>query len=167
MIKTLAVIMLLVYPVSVNAQVLSLSLIAQNEQQTWICPKCGAENPISNKFCTECGNPGPGAQPGSYQQRSEILDLIAQAEADAQNDTNSLIWGGAGCLLGIIGVGVAAVVEPSVPSARVVNISPQEINAYTSAYKSKAKSIQLKHAAGGCLLGTGLAILIIALTSSD
>lgn len=164
MIRTLSIIMLLIYPITINGQI-AILIISQGQQEVWICQECGAVNPSTNKYCTQCGHPGPNAK----EDRSFILsefDAAKQGEADAELDTNTMTWGALGCLLGLIGVGIAAVVEPNVPSHRLSNIPSQHVNTYISSYMSKAKRKQINSALGGCLLGTGVSLLIVLLAGS-
>ncbi len=59
-----------------------------------------------------------------------------EATQDAQADENGTLWFFAGCLLGLIGVVIAAVAEPTPPPARLMGKSPEYLAVYTQTYKS-------------------------------
>lgn len=91
-------------------------------------------------------------------------DAIAQAQVDASSDVNGMLWMGAGCLFGILGVGAAYIIEPSPKATRLLGKSPEYVAAYTDAYKNKAKSVQTSNAWIGCLGGTALYLLLLLAT---
>ncbi|MBD3274242.1 MAG: hypothetical protein GF372_02970 [Candidatus Marinimicrobia bacterium] len=70
---------------------------------------------------------------------------IAGMEA-AEGDTNGTLWFGAGCLVGIIGVGAAYLYEPNPPAADLVGKSQDYVASYTDAYADEAQTIQQKNA---------------------
>lgn len=70
-------------------------------------------------------------------------------ERAAQNDTQKELWFGAGCLVGVIGLGAAYLYEPNPPSADLVGKSDKYVANYTDAYKEEAQSIQQKYALYG------------------
>lgn len=85
-----------------------------------------------------------------------------EAQQDAQADTNQLAWGAGSCVLGTVGacllgsVGVigAYAYQPAPPPARFLGKSPQYIESYTKAYKTKVRRLQFRSAAIGCIGGT-------------
>jgi hypothetical protein len=81
---------------------------------------------------------------------------VMEATQDAQADNNGVLWFFAGCLLGLIGVIIAAVVDPTPPAARMIGKSPEYLAVYMTTYKSAGHSAQLHSA----LWGVG-AILIV------
>jgi hypothetical protein len=85
--------------------------------------------------------------------------VIAQATQDAHADESGALWFFAGCLLGLIGIVIAAVVEPTPPPARLMGKSPEYISVYTTTYKSEGKSAQLRSALFG--LGTTVVVFIV------
>jgi hypothetical protein len=89
----------------------------------------------------------------------------AAAEADADADTSGALWFGAGCLLGVIGILVAYVVEPHPQATRLMGKDAEYIQAYTLTYTSAAKSIQTKMALYGCAAGavTGVVLYVFAI----
>jgi hypothetical protein len=84
---------------------------------------------------------------------------MAQATQDAEADTNGAAWFFLGCL-GLIGVLIAYVAEPSPPPERLMGKSPEYVGAYVGTYKSAGKSAQGRQAIIGCLVGTGVAVAI-------
>ena len=81
-----------------------------------------------------------------------------EATQDAQADENGALWFFAGCLLGLIGVVIAAVAEPTPPPARLMGKSPEYLAVYTQTYKSEGKSAQLRSSLWG--VGTALVVVV-------
>lgn len=102
---------------------------------------------------------GPDA-PGSPEQA---------ALADAEADTNSALWFGAGCLLSWVGVLVAYVAEPAPPFSRMVGKPPEYVGRYVRVYTEAGRSEQTRMALFGC--GTTLvgyaAVMVFALSNSS
>lgn len=88
---------------------------------------------------------------------------VAEAQAQAEKDVNGTLWLGVGCLLGLVGYLIALLVVPNPPAGALMGKSPDYVVQYTDAYKSKAKSMQTSKALIGCLVGTGLQILVYVL----
>jgi hypothetical protein len=108
--------------------------------------------------------PPPAGQP-AYGYAPPPVDAgraAAEAIQDANADINGTLWFFVGCL-GLIGIAVAYLAEPSPPAARLMGKSAEYVMIYSTAYKSEGKSIQGRHAIYGCLVGTaiGVAIYII------
>jgi hypothetical protein len=101
--------------------------------------------------------PSPGYSPGYY----DAANATAQAITDAQADTNGTLWFFVGCL-GLIGILIAYVAEPTPPPARLLGKSPEYVANYANAYKSAGKSAQGKQAIIGCAVGTAIAVAIYA-----
>ncbi len=76
-----------------------------------------------------------------------------QAEMDAEADVNKVLWIAAGFFLGLLGVGAAYVLEPDPPASNLLGKSPEYVAVYTDCYKRKGKSVQVKNAVIGCVLG--------------
>jgi hypothetical protein len=76
---------------------------------------------------------------------------LADGTADAEADTNTVLWFGAGCVLSLVGVLIGYVVEPSPPPSRYVGRSPEYVAAFSSAYRSAGSSAQGRSAIFGCL----------------
>jgi hypothetical protein len=97
--------------------------------------------------------PAPGYAPGQpyYYPPPPVDAARAAAEAtnDAHADTNGTLWFFAGCLLGVIGIVIAYVAEPTPPPARMMGKSPEYLAIYTTAYKAEARSIQGRAAIWG------------------
>lgn len=92
----------------------------------------------------------------------------AAAEADADADTSGALWFGAGCLLGVVGILVAYIIEPHPQATRIMGKDAEYIQAYTMGYKSAAKSAQTKMAMYGCAAGavTGIVLYVVVLGSA-
>ncbi|HVZ85625.1 MAG TPA: hypothetical protein VHG72_01555 [Polyangia bacterium] len=133
-------------------------------QQSWEPPPPpppgqGAQ-PYGAQPAPNAGQPYPGQPyPGQpyYGSPSDSARALAQATADAQADTSGAAWFFAGCLLGVIGLIIALVVEPSPPPARLMGKSPEYIAIYTTTYKSEGKSAQLR----STLYGLGTAVVVV------
>lgn len=83
-------------------------------------------------------------------------DACLQAQIDAERDVNSILWLGAGCLFGILGVGAAYLIEPSPSAIGLLGKSADYVAVYTDCYKDSGKSIQTKNAWIGCLVGSAV-----------
>lgn len=97
--------------------------------------------------------------PATQAYANEAASAAMAAENDADADTSDALWFGAGCLLGLLGVLVAYVIEPSPPLVRLMGKSSEYVVFYTAAYKSAGKSAQGKNALYGC---TAITILYVA-----
>ena len=90
------------------------------------------------------------------------LQARIDAQQDAEADTNPFLWGTGtcvvasigSCLLGSAGVIGAYAYQPTPPAARFIGKNPQYITNYTNAYKAKAKRLQIRASAIGCIGGT-------------
>lgn len=101
------------------------------------------------------------------QQTNDAAQAIVDATRDAKNPQNGYIWFPAGCLLGVVGLGVvgillAAVYSPPPPATRLLGKSPEYIVYYTETYQNVAKDDQMTEATLGCLLGSCLLSLAYA-----
>lgn len=106
--------------------------------------------------------PGPAQPQGQPYYAPPPVDAAratADAINDAQADTNGTLWYFAGCLLGVIGILIAYVAEPSPPPARMMGKSAEYLTIYTMAYKSEARSLQGRSAIYGTL--TVLAVVVV------
>ena len=89
-------------------------------------------------------------------QGQSTNDVYVQAITDARYDaaSNSAIeWMAAGCCIGVFGVILAAIVDPSPPVQRFIGKSPEYINIYTQEYQRSARRNQIESAVGGCIIG--------------
>ncbi len=87
---------------------------------------------------------------------ANIAAIQKQAYMDAKNDAKKSttgIWVFAGCLLHVWAIAGAYVIEPSVPTARLIGKSPEYIAFYTDTYKDEVKQQRVTSAIGGCCLG--------------
>lgn len=104
------------------------------------------------------------AQRGNRIQNTTngMLQARMDAQQDAQADANPFLWSAGtcvlasvgSCLLGSVGVIGANAYKPTPSPERLMGKSPQYIASYTKAYQTKAKRLQLRSAAIGCLGGT-------------
>jgi hypothetical protein len=116
-------------------------------QQTW-------EPPAQQQWSP----PAPGA-PVYAPPPVDTGRAVLEATQDAQADTNGVLWFFAGCLLGLIGVVIAAVADPTPPPARMMGKSPEYLAVYTNTYKSVGHSAQLHSALWG--LGTAVVVVVV------
>ena len=102
----------------------------------------------------------------SAQQSPVVLEAQLAAERDAKADVNQLNWRlfglgmafiGGGCILGPVAVASAYVHLPTPPAGRFIGKSPEYILAYTEAYESKARRLQVESAVVGCIGGSAAA----------
>lgn len=99
-------------------------------------------------------------------QSEDAQSACAQAEADAEGDVNGGLWLAGGCLIGVIAVGAAYLMEPSPPASKLLNKSPEYVAVYKDCYKDKGKSIQTSNAIKGCLVGAVVSIALQAIIIS-
>jgi len=105
---------------------------------------------------------GAAAQDASAPGGGGPAAAMAQAEQDALADTSGTMWMAVGCLVGVLGVVIGYVVEPSPPPTRLLGRSPEYVASYTQAYRYAGKREQGSKALTGCLVGTGVAAVIYA-----
>ncbi len=92
------------------------------------------------------------------QQGDVKAQACTQAQADVQKDVNNTLWLAAGFLLGLVGVAVAYIYEPTPPSSNLLGKSPEYVAAYTDCYRETAKKLQTNAAVKGCVIGTLVSI---------
>lgn len=127
---------------------------------------------------------GPAPAPGGYAPGQpygqpyyapppvDAARATTEAINDARADTNGTLWFFAGCLLGVIGIIIAYVAEPTPPPARLMGKSPEYLAIYTTTYKSEARSIQGRSAIWGTATAVAVVvviyiIVIVAIVKSD
>jgi hypothetical protein len=93
----------------------------------------------------------PLPPPRAAGAASDSEQGLADGTADAEADTNTVLWFGAGCVLSLVGVLIGYIVEPSPPPSRYVGRSPEYAAAFSSAYRSTGSSAQGRSAVFGCL----------------
>jgi hypothetical protein len=89
---------------------------------------------------------------GDIEEKQE--NPCIQAYLDAERETRDILWLGAGCLLGCLGIGAAYLIEPSPSTMNLLGKSPEYVAAYTDCYTNKGRSIQTNKALIGCIVGT-------------
>ena len=106
------------------------------------------------------GPPAPGAPAYGYAPPPvDAARAAMEATQDAQADENGALWFFAGCLLGIIGVVIAYVADPTPPPARLMGKSPQYLAIYMQTYQSEGRSAQVRSSLWG--IGTVLIIGVV------
>jgi len=95
------------------------------------------------------------AQVGSRQYLAGKLD----GERDA---TGNQIWILGGCLLGLVGVILAYVIEPEVPAARILGKPPAYVKGYIEGYKSATKRKNAMYAIYGMIVWAGIVVVYAA-----
>ncbi|MFL5308580.1 MAG: hypothetical protein ACJ8F1_25430 [Polyangia bacterium] len=116
--------------------------------------------------------PGYSGQPYYAQPPVDAARATMEAMNDAHADTNGTLWFFAGCLLGVIGIIIAYVAEPTPPPARLMGKSPEYLAIYTTTYKSEARSIQGRAAIWGTATAVAVfvviyIVIIVAIVKSD
>ena len=102
------------------------------------------------------------------QQDSVALKAKTDAEYDAEDDVNTVVWLSAGgilgiagtCLLSAVAVGGAYVYQPVPPADRLLGKSVEYVNFYTDAYKARMRRLQLVAATKGALGGSAVFFLL-------
>ncbi len=94
------------------------------------------------------GLPAMAQSQTTYMSSKDYTEGRLDGEADA---TGNQIWLLGGCLLGVVGVLLAYVIEPEVPSGRLIGKSPAYIQGYTEGYKSATKRKNAMYALYGML----------------
>lgn len=104
------------------------------------------------------------------QQNPVVLQARLAAQRDAEAVVNQLNWRlfgfgmafiGGGCLLGTLSVASAYTHRPTPPQGRLIGKSPEYILAYTDAYESKTRRLQVESAAIGCIAGSVAAASLV------
>lgn len=106
----------------------------------------------------------------TQQENIPIISLQSRAVADAQRDAlqvDSNIWIAAGFFGGILGIGAAMIVKPTVPPMALIGKSPEYVTFYTHAYQVAVKDEQIKAATGGCLGGIAVSVIIVLWASQQ
>ena len=95
----------------------------------------------------------------------------ADAELQADSDTNGTVWMVGGCLATVLTLIAAQVLEPEPPAAALLGQSPEYVAVYTDCYKRAAKKKRTNKALTGCLIGgaawAALYLLVVAVAVSD
>lgn len=90
---------------------------------------------------------------------NEFAQGTMEGEMDAKSNEGGPLWFFVGFCVGVLGVVIAYVVEPSPPPTRIVGKSSDYTTAYTSAYKAAGKKAQGKIALIGCVV-SGLIVVL-------
>lgn len=95
------------------------------------------------------------------EEYSDICETAMQdASNDIDTDRNFCLWCTSGCLLNLIGVGIAYLYKPTPPRERLIGKSPQYVEKYLECYRYKARSIQVNNAYLGFVLMNVLVAII-------
>ncbi len=84
-------------------------------------------------------------------------------ERDAQGNP---AWILAGCLLGVFGIVLAYIIEPSVPTTALMGKSPEYVKGYADGYKAKTRSKNALYALYGLAVWVAVVVLAAAGGSS-
>ena len=109
------------------------------------------------------------------QEDTWKLEARVAAERDAEADAKQVLWIGGnfllavagGCVLGSVGLLGAYLYEPVPPASRLMGKSPEYVLFYADAYKSRARSLQLRSAFIGCLGGSVVSGCVLATYLND
>ena len=106
--------------------------------------------------------PSAGSGWNSQQPVAPFNPVTAMMEgaADGEADSSGALWFFAGCVLGVWGVVIGYVVDPSPPATRLMGKSPEYVMTYTAAYKTAGKSAQGKQALIGCGVGAVVSVAL-------
>ena len=98
----------------------------------------------------------------SLAQRSNpmLAKAIAEAELNAMARTNTFSWFVLGYVGGPITFAVTAFYKPPPPAGLLLGKSPGYVEAYTKAYKAKARSLRFKYATIGLFAGIATAVVV-------
>lgn len=97
------------------------------------------------------------------QQELDYARICAQAEADAEKDEGGAIaFGIGGFLCGVIGFLIAYASTPKAPAERLVGKDPNYVQAYSTCYEKKAKSIRTKAACTGWSMAVLVGVIYVA-----
>lgn len=98
----------------------------------------------------------------------EYSQGLIDGKADARNDAHGALWFTCGFFTQCIGVGAAILASPSPNSEKFIGKSPDYIEAYTSAYRSKRRSLQTTWSMVGCVASNCIVLtaVTIAVASS-
>jgi hypothetical protein len=102
------------------------------------------------------------------QQNTVSLDAKSDAEYDAEDDVNTMLWLAAGGILGVVGnlplgavaIGGAYLYQPVPRAERLLGKPAAYVSAYTDAYKSSSRNLRLSAAAKGALGGATVFCLL-------
>ena len=92
--------------------------------------------------------------------QQQHTDACMQATMDAENQIDGALWFGGGCLFGLLGLGAAYVIEPSPSATKLLGKDANYVAIYTDCYKEAGKNIQTSKAMKGCLIGTGVSLVL-------
>ncbi len=96
---------------------------------------------------------------------ADVSNAVLLAQQQAENDVNKLMWFGAGCLFGVLGVLGAYIWEPSPSTVVLMGKPPEYTSTYIQTYKRKAKSLQTKYALYGCITWSVIYLLSVSATA--
>lgn len=95
----------------------------------------------------------------------DVSTACADAQRQAQADISGSTWFILGCLFGVIPY-IISLQEPNPPATQLLGKSPEYIAMYTDCYRKEGKHIKSKNALTGCLIGTGVTIVLYVILLS-
>ncbi|MGB9743073.1 MAG: hypothetical protein ACPL0F_07985 [bacterium] len=110
------------------------------------------------------------AVPVMAQQTGTAVTDYLQGKLDGERDGRSsspILWALAGCCLGLIGILIAYLTSPTVPTDRLIGKSPEYIQGYIEAYQKKGKLQNALWSGLGCLVGTALTCIYYILMAES
>ena len=126
----------------------------------WERPACAQANSWNPPPPPPAGQAPAPAYPAYPAPQQDLGGAMAKGTADGQAEGGGALWFFAGCALGILGIVLGYVVEPTPPPERLLGQSPEWAMAYSSAYKAAGKSAQGKQAIIGCAVGTAVVVAV-------
>ena len=82
---------------------------------------------------------------------TDVTKATADAERDAQADTDTTFWFIVGCFGSILGFLYANYNVPTVPADRLIGKSPDYVTTYSSVYVRESKAIRQNRVVTGCV----------------
>ncbi|MGB9743074.1 MAG: hypothetical protein ACPL0F_07990, partial [bacterium] len=104
----------------------------------------------------------------AQQAEKEGIKEYQQGKIDGEKDAEGqILWFGAGCLLGVVGILIAYLVPPSVPGDRLIGKSPEYVQGYTEGYQKKSREKNALWATSGCLTLTAFYLVYFLLIAAS
>ena len=85
------------------------------------------------------------------ERAAMVAKAAADAERDAQADTDTAFWFIVGCFGSVLGFLYANYNVPTVPADRLIGKSPDYVTTYSSVYVRESKAIRQNRVVTGCV----------------
>jgi len=103
--------------------------------------------------------------------QQQTVNPCQKAHIDAKQDFNMWTWLGAGCVLNILGVGLAYALKPTPSPSNLIGKPPSYIASYTDCYVRESKKLRAAKAWIGCGVAGGLlligSVILAAVTAQE